>query len=432
MKKARTKILSVIVIISLLLSAFAIQVFANESEQYNSVAHHYFESIGSRVPSNVHGSCVYVAMSMLLSFYDMYWYDGFVAVAYEHPSIASANSWSEYPNGTPWMNIEEVEGTVAETSLSEYRNFIQNNWGIFLHMYLLSIGIGLNLHPQNNSDDGFGINIYETIAVLDEYFDIVFGEADYYAENGNNNPDLPVNIHATAEYWAGQNRETVLNAIGNQVSSGNPVIFGGYRILSNSETDSLPKSSAQESEKTGHAMVAYNIDDNGDIMMHKGHGNSTSPTTTFNNTEYQLDIDAVWIEINKDILPHECSEKYNFMTNSESFNTCSCQAYKTLHPSHTHELTNKKYLSQESHKRECKSGCGYVLIEVHSFVCQDIGGGYHLGTCECGYTVTQIHTLVKKNPHYSTCIHCGYTKNTNGDIIEWPGILNHDDEEETE
>ena len=94
--------------------------------------------------------------------------------------------------------------------------------------------------------------------------------------------------------------------------------------------------------------------------------------------------------------------------------------------------TNKKYLSQESHKRECKSGCGYVLIEVHSFVCQDIGGGYHLGTCDCGYTTRSIHTMIKNNPRYSVCVHCGYVRYTNGEIIEWPGFFKIDDEEETE
>ena len=46
MKKIRTKILSVILIVSLLLSVFAIQAFANQNSiQYTSVADHYFDEL---------------------------------------------------------------------------------------------------------------------------------------------------------------------------------------------------------------------------------------------------------------------------------------------------------------------------------------------------------------------------------------------------
>ena len=97
--------------------------------------------------------------------------------------------------------------------------------------------------------------------------------------------------------------------------------------------------------------------------------------------------------------------------------------------SQAHTLVSEYDEEENIHYYTCY--CGY-REERHFFTYQDIGGGYHRGTCECGYTVTEIHNLVKKNPHYSTCMHCGYTKYTNGDIIEWPGILKRDDEEETE
>ena len=68
MKNFKTKILSVVLIISLLLSILAIQVSANQSSAvYNSVADNFFSQMFGNIPKNVHGSCVLVAMSMLLS-----------------------------------------------------------------------------------------------------------------------------------------------------------------------------------------------------------------------------------------------------------------------------------------------------------------------------------------------------------------------------
>ena len=39
--------------------------------------------ISSRYPENIVGSCGYVALSLLLSFYDAYWRDGFVPECYD-------------------------------------------------------------------------------------------------------------------------------------------------------------------------------------------------------------------------------------------------------------------------------------------------------------------------------------------------------------
>ena len=66
--------------------------------------------------------------------------------------------------------------------------------------------------------------------------------------------------------------------------------------------------------------------------------------------------------------------------------------------------------------------------EPHSYTHVNIGGGYHSATCECGYSYSDIHTLIRKTPSYSVCMHCGYTVYHNGGIIEIPGIQSTDEE----
>lgn len=429
MKKLKMKILSLILVISLLLSVFVIYASADENTlEYSSVAHHYFESLGSHIPPNVHGSCVYVAMSMLLSFYDMYWSDCFVEKNYEYNGYTSAFSWEDFPNGTPWINIERIEeGSDIETDETAYRSFVQTASSNNLHPYLISIGISENVGHEVDNDTGFGIDIDETIEVLNKYLNLIFGTANYYAEDGNYNPDLPVTIHAVAEYWPGQSRDSVLSAVRNQVIQGNPVIFGGHTNSASKEKGDSSTTTGSNNSKAGHAMIAYHVTEDADILLNTGHTGNRFDSVE--NTIYQTDIDAVWLEINENILPHKCSNKYLFMTNSNSFYTCSCNAYKTLHPKHKHSYSIQ-LIDANTHKYQCNYGCD-AIIEHHALKHVSLDNSYHNDICNCGYITASPHIFVNTaNPRYMRCTMCSYTKDNWG-----PGQnvqMGYDESEETE
>lgn len=391
MKKLKMKILSVILVISLLLSVFVIYASADENTlQYSSVAHHYFESLGSGIPTNVYGSCTLVAISMLLSFYDIYWNDVFVDAKYESENAGSATPYFGVPfNASIGIKLEN-DDVASLQNKDQYMAFALANAGEYLHMKLISIAASLPSFTE--SDSTLGLSSDEYIAVLDKYFDDIFGQRDYYREDGNYPDDFPVTIHRVSQLF-NDSYQDVIDAIENQVIQGNPVIYSG------------------DDDDGRHAMVAY-AKENYDILLHRGYSTSTSIYTTVSRTEYNYDISAVWIEINEDALPHQCSGSYTLAGLNDPI--CSCKAYRTLHPKHTHEMGS--YMSEydsNKHKYRCKWGC--IVEAPHAFRSISQNNSYHGVVCDCGYTVTESHIFIDTaNPRYMRCSICSYTKDNWG------------------
>ena len=438
MKRFKGKLVSVLLVVSFLLSIFTINVSAT-SEEYNTVAHHHFAKLNSHIPENVNGSCSYVATSMLLSFYDSYWHDDIIAEYYEQtkPSCKPENA---YPNGaatikrenSEWDDYEEDGGTYAEFIYSSNSNgkLIDQ----YFHLYLISLGIAQGFYEDGANSESYGITFVEQAAILDFYFDLRFGTNDYVLPYGETNEDIPFNIHVLYEFSPNSSRDTVLQIIEEQVESGNPVLYRGDRLATeDEETKNANTSSLVNDGKIGHAMVAYNVNDDGKIQLHKGH--TQDPYSTYPGTEFNLNIGVLWIEINEEALPHSCSDNYLWYPTHTY--VCSCEAYKDLHPEHTHENsgvyvsrdadghvyecvwgdTNKEphkrasssSLSDTIHESTCR--CGYKFTEAHRYTSyQIISNSLHYKICDCGHKDAESHVLVKQSARYSLCLKCGYTR----------------------
>ena len=434
MKTFKRKILSALLVVAFLLSIFTINASAT-SKEYNTVAYHHFDNLGNKIPENVNGSCSYVATSMLLSFYDSYWHDDIIAEYYEQtkPSCAPENA---YPNGvatikredSEWDDYEEAGGTYAEFIYSSNSNgkLIDQ----YFHLYLISLGIAQGFYEDGANSESYGITFEEQAAILDFYFDLRFGPNDYVLPYGETNEDIPFNIHVLYEFSPNSSRDTVLQIIEEQVESGNPVLYRGARLATeDEETENANTSSLVNDGKIGHAMVAYNVNDDGDIELHKGHIGDTY--STYPGTEFNLNIGVLWIEINEDALPHSCSNNYRWAP-TDSY-ICSCEAYKNLHPEHVHEnngifvrsdatthtyeciwegeitephsFTSSLNPTSTSHTAVCE--CGYTTTENHVFTYESISSLYHISVCACGYTTTGMHTTRAIDNRYSACTLCG-------------------------
>ena len=372
--------------------------------EYEKMSHHHFDILNGYIPSNEHGSCGYVAMSMVLSFYDCYWSDIFVAETYEgiKPSI---DDYYPYPHTVATLKLENSVLTETEKeNETAYRSFINNNKCNYLHPYLISLGIEKGYHPTDDEEVGFGITIIQMANVLDKYFDKIIGEADYYRSDGNYSESLPVSIHLIREQNLDENRERVIESIKTQVDSGNPVIYRADKIQNRQETRN---SEISDDEEIGHFMVAYYSTDSEDILFHTGH--TSNSYSTFDTTDYDLDIEALWIEINEDVLPHSCSDNYYWYPTHS--NICSCNAYKELHPEHTHSNCGEYASNQTTHTYSCY--CGQSITSSHNFTYTAINSLYHsVGCTTCGYTYTEMHPGVNAIKKPRLCSKCQYVFET--------------------
>ena len=403
MKKLKHSIIAVVLVFSLLTGVFSINSVALQpGPDCEKVSHHFFEEIGNSVPANVRGSCVYVALTMMLQFYDFYWNDDFVDDSYYDGGLISCNT-DNYPSAVPKILLENY---ILPENESEYPNFVRENYMDYLHLYLLylasSVVRGENDQPLINFDDeSYGINIFETQDLLEFYLKNVAG---FSREQ--------VVVHVVTSSGEITAESEIYQLIAEKVESGIPVYYSGG------------------TDDSSHAMIAYKMTDGGDdIDMSTGYTDSCFPIETYidNNdaspgdeshttvltTKYKNDVKIMWIEIT-DGCPHKCSNRYLwYPTNTP---VCSCVAYKNMHPAHTHsaiELGDSDLQTSTTHTYLCY--CGELLVSSHGdYTYHSISDYKHARTCSCGYVTQNSHILEytkDDSTHTKTCIYCGYAKN---------------------
>ena len=87
------KILTSLIVASLLLCIGVICSNAEEYSTHDSCVEEHFNwvqddwSDRSQYPENEYGSCSYVAISLLLSYYDAYWSDRFIPDQYDYETV---------------------------------------------------------------------------------------------------------------------------------------------------------------------------------------------------------------------------------------------------------------------------------------------------------------------------------------------------------
>ena len=417
MKNVKYKLLSVVLIIAILSGMLVIN--ASADEEYDTLLQYYFEELEGDVPANIHGSCGYVALCMMLSFYDFYWDDRFIDTKYENPIKPSINYSTYIPSTLPNILLEnlilsnycpeeyeDVDEPVSIEDEAIYRLFIDDYKDDFLHMNLISRGISRGLHPTNNvEEDGFGLSLENSAVILDEYFDSIFGEAEYYNQYGIYDDDVLLTIHVVSEDDPFYDRDDVITRIKNQISTGFPVIYSGINLLTGGEGG---RSLEANGEKNSHAMIAYHVDASNDVLLHKGYAENYS--SKLSTIEYDTDISALWIEINENLLPHRCSNQFVFYpTYNAKREICVCNAYKgkLLHPKHQHSICEYASYTTSGHTYTCY--CGQSTTTSHgnyTYIQKD--SMYHTVKCGCGYSYTEMHPGANSVNKPRKCSKCDY------------------------
>lgn len=434
MKKTTTKLtatfLSFIFIFSGMFSLF---VSADEADPATCVEEHFsnLNSLsGEDVPPNPYGSCPYVAMSMLLSFYDSYWDDDFIVEdldwdngVFNSATETLSSTFSATSERQAWIDwqINHPDSSFIDYELANQSNYLQP--------YLISLGRFAGYHP-NVEEDGYGLSPQEVISFLRSYLYNVRGFTEEQ-----------IQVCYKVEFIFGATQSEVNQAVIEQISKGFPVIYRGSTYNLDNEIDSLDD---LFNIRQGHVMLAYDTSDEQNyedrtIYLHKGYNGNpentqTNPYTTVEETEYQYVNVAIWLEINEDLLPHDCSNNY-YDEYTGSY-VCACNVYYQTHDSHIHfyhdeynvlehfgecicgnviseETHNFKYssITSTTHHKECR-GCNYEITVNHYYDTFEILEDGHKGECACGASIIDSHSESKyvmstTLKHFVYC-DCGY------------------------
>ena len=205
----------------------------------DNFANYYFSNLRSNYSLNAHGTCSFVSIGMLLSYYDTYLDDNFIPNAFEQNTFIEPNE-----NGTIIPKDVESPGVVSEdydliTSMDEvdYEDYVVDNpnasFQNFLMMYACENTDGFTFDSFNH---GLGMSIGVQVELLNSYL------SDYVG--------LQNSVFSYTN--AGYSQYQLKNLIKQHIDNGEPVIIN---FRPNIIGD--------------HSAIAYDYDGD-DIYVHTG------------------------------------------------------------------------------------------------------------------------------------------------------------------
>lgn len=320
---------------------------------------HYFYNLNENYGFNAKGSCTYIALAQLLSFWDTYWDDSVIAENFDVPSLF--NSIDEVNLNLESPGIYE-EPDLKGMSTQEYYNFVELHSGAYFQLHLISIG--KELFGQYKFDDASSpcALSYDQLQELANYY--------LFSERG-----FTKNRFALETETGDLARSFTIK----KIKQGIPVEIRMAKKVGNRISG-------------GHAMVAYDYDDDSDkIYVHPGWHNGVTHVT-LDNLGYNVWWDATAV-VPKGA--HSESNNYIFSSGYCKHTHCSCEfsihpSYATNHPHMKHDFTNS-YISgchetDSFHKAFC--GCGEWKWVPHYYGNVYMTSDHHImGYCtQCGGT----------------------------------------------
>ena len=368
---------------------------SNITNYHNNVTA-YFDNLTYNLGMNYKGSCGYVGIGMLLSFYDTFLVDEIIPENYDIKSIGN----SFYINGrrnSPGIyrdviaNPNDLTDSYYGASLSplNYYNHMVSISNQSLHAKLITIGADKGYYNFNLANNNAGLSFTKIQDILTTYLSNVV----MYEES-----DFSINYEDT----------NVRDFVISNVTEGIPVLLG------------------ITGSRGGHIVIAYDYDELTDnIYCHFGWGADKTHVTI--ESEYFTNYsEAFTLTINKS---HLHSNNYGVTTINNNIATTNYYCYDYSEITLINHTYNYNYVSsgELSHNAYCK--CGAFITESHimfkgacskcSYIHQHnfldwiyYNNNYHIEVCDCGVTGTlkkphvirAIDVVNQKAP----CLECGY------------------------
>lgn len=270
--------------------------------QTNYYSSYYFNNLKTNFANNSHGTCAYVAASMLLSYYDTFWSDRIILEKYDAVSSFTKENSDNVDKGLPSLDTLspgikfEPSSEVNQLTNNQYLEFVEDNKDEYFQSYLIDLAIKKFGDLIFDTSDSFGLTCSNLAGLLSTYFTLnhLMYTVEYFNEN-----TIP----------SVQDRK---QAVIDLVTSGIPVV-----IFADKGEDG-----------SSHAMIAYDYgyeedDLQYDLYVHTGWGSDTDGTAlshaNFTDLGYKQITGFIYLEIEN--ITHFHSNNY---VANDGTTFCSC------------------------------------------------------------------------------------------------------------
>lgn len=267
----------------------------------NNYSSYYFKNLYTNFGNNKYGTCSYVSLGMLLSFYDSYWDDSFISETYDVKAEFESNrqllaDFDLIPSNVNSPGILfEPNSLVDYLTVDDYYDIINEYSDTYFQFKLIDFAMSIFGEAKfDGSDSSLGM----------QQSDIAFLLATYLNEVSNITSDK-----ASVQTYANSNDELIKDQMIERIIDGTPVILRAKESTSNA----------------GHAMIAYDYDENTDeIYVHTGWRDETNNIAlthvALSDLPYDDLLDITYINIS-DSFAH--SHTFNYHS-SYGDNICAC------------------------------------------------------------------------------------------------------------
>lgn len=306
--------------------------YYNDNALYQDIySTYYYNNLINNFGNNIKGSCTYVALAMLLSFYDTYWNDSIIPENYDMISMLSANELDTEVE-SPGIYTESSSLVYPTMSDSAYYQIVEQYSSSHFHLKLIQIGKEQFGHYAFDTEEAAcGLTRSELIELMNYYL---------YDYMGFENDEISFSTANT----------NVRNFVVENVKLGKPVL-----VRMGSSTSG-----------SGHAFIIYDYNETSDELY--GHMGWISSIYDYEHikistTEYDDYWDATVLNIN---LSHNCTNNYKY---SNAYNTTAthCPCEFNFHPSHSHIYSNSyAWKNTTYHSAFCI--CGNFQLQRHAVI----------------------------------------------------------------
>lgn len=358
---------------------------------YSDFKTSYFDNLTKNFGYNYKGSCGYIAIGMLLSYYDTFLNDEIIPETYDINSTGTSTDVIARRN-SPGVLRDFLSNSADykdynygfDLSAEEYYTNMEALSNVSLHSKLITIGAKLGYYDFNDDSSPCGTNFKMRYDVMDEYLSNTLG----YTQG----------TQYTYSYLNGESSSSMSSSVKefaiDQVKKGNPVMIsiGG--------------------SNGGHVAIAYDYDSNNDKLYCNMGWNAYSTQRTIEEYGYTTYRTALSIDFTSS---HVCANNYSITTIEDNipntvnycYNDCRINTYTGTYE-HSYK-DHYEYYSKQKHKSYC--ACGSHKLNFH-VVKEIYGTGMHsYGICvDCKQTIDMGTTILPmQSPSH---------KNGNGGILQ--------------
>lgn len=364
--------------------------YSSSVTEYDNFLEAYYDSLTYNFGVNYKNSCGYIALAMLLSYYDTYLNDSIIPEQYDVNSIGEYTDIISRRNSPGTLrdiiqnpnNINDK--TLSEFTASEYYSKMESMSNFSLHAKLITIGSALGRYNFSNSSAPALTNITDLRHI-----------ASSFLTNVSEIENTEYTILTSYRGQTDKTSEDIKNSTIEMIQQGYPVLL----------LVGVPETSI------GHFVIAYDYDpDSKSIYCHLGYG-ANQTHISLDETAYSECWSMLVIDFNTE---HSHSNNYGVTTiinnvpNTEYYCYDNCNIITYINKGSEHNYTNSYDThSTNQHKAYCE--CGEYILEEHSSRIDDctlcgephthdysdhysrVSGSQHRSYCACGASKLSAH-----------------------------------------